>query len=78
MSNIEHLIENAISAVEHHKDILEWKKEGHNRLMLLSVQAPAYEIWEMAQYIVYNYKPYVVNKTVDILEEKYGYPAPDD
>ena len=56
MSNIEHLLENAISEIEHGKGIEDFVSRWYNTQMLNSVNATADEIWQMAQYVVFSYK----------------------
>lgn len=53
MSNIEHLIENAIIAVEKDKTFEDFNSAERNKAMLRKVCACADEIWEIAQYMVY-------------------------
>lgn len=54
MSNIEHLIENAIIAVEKDKTFEDFNSAERNKAMLRKVCACADEIWEIAQYVVYS------------------------
>ena len=54
MSNIEHLIENAIIAVEEDKTFEDFNSAERNKMMLRMVCACADEIWEIAQYVVYS------------------------
>lgn len=54
MSNIEHLIENAIIAVEKGEVFEKFNIDERNKRMLKTVCACADEIWEMAQYVVYT------------------------
>ena len=54
MSNLEHLIENAIVAIKSDKDINDFKSVVYNQVMLQNVTATAEEIWEMASYVIYT------------------------
>ena len=54
MSNLEHLIENAIVAIKSDKDINDFKSVVYNQVMLNKVTATAEEIWEMASYVIYT------------------------
>lgn len=54
LSNIEHLIENAIIAVEKGEVFEKFNIDERNKRMLKTVCACADEIWEMAQYVVYS------------------------
>lgn len=63
MSNIEHLFENGLLAVERARQNNESAVEAfysemdseHNREMLSKVLVPVSELWEIVQYIVFNY-----------------------
>ena len=63
MSNIEHLIENGLLAVERARQNNESAVEAFysemdsedNREMLSKVLVPVSELWEIVQYIVFNY-----------------------
>ena len=63
MSNIEHLVENGLIAVEKARQNNENAVEAfytemdaeHNREMLSKVLVPVSELWEIVQYIVYTY-----------------------
>ena len=76
MSNIEHLIENAITAIEENKTYEDWRTDWRQEAMLKDVMSDAWEIWEMAQYCVYTYKPSVIWDTEEKLEKEYGYKVP--
>lgn len=73
MSNIEHLIENAIVAIEEHKEYEDWKSAWQQKAMLKEVMSDAWEIWQMAQYCVYTYKQSIIWDTEERLEKEYGY-----
>lgn len=73
MSNIEHLIENAIVAIEENKEYEDWKSAWQQKAMLKEVMSDAWEIWQMAQYCVYTYKQSIIWDTEERLEKEYGY-----
>lgn len=67
MSNCEHLIENALSSIEeaktfgadaHDSFVIEMNLP-HNQEMLKKVNVTKEELWEIAQYIIYSYIPYI-------------------
>lgn len=76
MSNIEHLLENAIDDMETKKSFEEWKQRYPNSAVLPLVEATAEEIWMMAQYVLYTYKPWLLEKCRKETERIYGYPMP--
>jgi len=56
MSNIEHLIENAISEINNNGSFEKWKKwEQDYGNLNPSVKATPEEIWEMALYVTHNF-----------------------
>ena len=55
MTYAEHALENAIEAMNQGKSREEWAAKDSN---LSSLQATPEEIWDMAAYAVYKYKPY--------------------
>lgn len=55
MTCAEHALENAIEAMKKGKEIDEWVKTDTN---LSSVTATPKEIWDMAGYIMYSYRPH--------------------
>ena len=59
MSNVEHLIENALVSMESNKDAYESFQQEmskkYNRDMLEMVHITLDELWEIAQYIKYSY-----------------------
>ena len=77
MSNIEHLIENAIVSIEHNECYEDWLSKWQQEAMIHEVKSPPEEIWEMAQYAVYTYKTSIVWKLMDKVEKAYGYPMPE-
>ena len=76
MSKIEHLIENAVIALEQKKSFDEWYKEDID--MFDYVDSPPIEIWNMAVYCYYTYRPYIEWKLTEEIEKAYGYPVPSD
>ena len=77
MSNIEHLVENAINCIERKLDYEDFRKAWHNKEMLKEVKASPMEIWEIAQYVYYSYRESIIWRTEDEMEKRYGYKAPD-
>jgi len=73
MSNVEHLIENAIVCMEENKSYDDFINADVNKRMLELVKSPPEEIWEMAIYVYYTYREVVVWETEDKLEKAYGY-----
>lgn len=78
MSNIEHLIENAIIAVESDYSFEQWASAPINKQIFQLVDIHPFDIWQIAIYIVYDYKPNIISDTINRLEIKYGYPIPND
>lgn len=54
MACIEHALENAINAVKKDYAFENWKSTDSN---LEHINATPEEIWELAIYVVYSYKP---------------------
>ena len=52
MSCVEHIIENAITAIKNNETYEEWLEREKN-LNLYEVASPPEEIWEMANYVFY-------------------------
>ena len=77
MSNIEHLIENAIGCIEEKKSYDDFISADVNKRMLKLVKSPPQEIWYMAIYVYYTYRPSVIWETEDELEKRYGYRVPE-
>ena len=78
MSNIEHLIENAITCLEENRGYDYFRMMWQNAEMIKYVHATPEEIWEMAIYVVTTYKDGIVWDTEDKIEKKYGYPIPEE
>lgn len=72
MSNLEHLIDSAIYYVEHYS-FEEFKETWSTNVNKKSVMAPLEEIWEIANYIYYTYRPYIEWKLRAKITEEYGY-----
>lgn len=70
MSNIEHLFENGLLAVERARQNNESAVEAfysemdyeYNREMLSKVLVPVSELWEIVQYIVFSYCMFCVKR----------------
>ena len=58
MTNSEHLLENAIMCLENKVDFEEFANRDINKTMSTYANIALEQIWEMAQYVVYNLKPY--------------------
>lgn len=78
MSNIQHLIENAITCLEENRDFDYFISMWQNKEMLKYVNASPEDIWEMAIYVITTYREGVVWETEDKIEKKYGYPIPEE
>jgi len=77
MSNIEHLIENAITTIENGKDYEDWLSAWQQKAMLKEVESDPWEIWQMAQYCYYTYRESVIMDTEKEMEDRYGYKIPE-
>lgn len=77
MSNIEHLIENAIDAIEKNKTYEDWKTNWRQKAMLREVKSDPFEIWQIAQYCYYTYREAIIWETEDKIEKRYGYRIPE-
>ena len=73
MSNIEHLIESAVECLEHSYTFDEWKESWFTNTNKQNVKAPLEEIWGMAVWVYYDYRPYIEWKVTQKLEQEYGY-----
>lgn len=78
MSNIEHLLENAIIALENNVSLENWANNKINKNMLETTKTTKEEFWQMAQYVLYTYVPYEKAKLLDEIEKAYGYPIPEE
>lgn len=79
MTNAEHLIENAISFFEKSKDISyeEFKENQLIKEQAELIGVSILDIWYMAQYIHYTYRPSIRDEIEDEMIEKYGYRLED-
>ena len=69
ISNIEHLLENAIVAIEEDRDY-KWQPDQYvQKVMLPYVKASTEEIWTMAIYATITYREAITSCLID----KYGY-----
>ena len=73
MTNVEHLIENAIHSVKEHESFETFKNRKCNDLMFLNVSVKPEEIWLIAQHILFTYKPSIEEQMI----ERYGYDPPE-
>ena len=78
MSNIEHLIENAIGCIEKKASYEDFIDTWYNKEMLKEVKATPEEIWEMAIYVCTTYRDSIKWQTEDELEKAYGYKIKDE
>ncbi len=83
MSNIEHLIENALTAMEENpKDTYQAFEEAmsdmRNQYMLKEVSISKNELWAIAQYIFYTWLPNVGYKDLIPQGEWIAYPSDHD
>ena len=78
MTNIEHLVENAIHCVEDHKSFEEFSECEYNKRMLKEVDVSAKELWCIAMYAVYTYKPGIITNAELRIAGCYGYPIPEE
>lgn len=60
MSNIEHLIENAIFDMERGVGYEAYVSEKPQAIMFPTVSATPDEIWEIAQYVITTYREYIL------------------
>lgn len=74
MTSLEHLFENAINCIESNKCYNDWVKlpstKANSKNMVYSDLA---DIWSLATYAVFTYKPSIVSQVTSEMEEKYGY-----
>ena len=73
MSNIEHLIENALTAMsikpsDTYQAFADEMSAMYNQQMLQEVSITEDELWAIAQYIFYTWLPCVPVNTVDVVE----------
>ena len=60
MSNLEHLIENAICDMERGRSYEEYVGEWAQQAMLPMVNVKPEELWEIAQYVITTYRDSVL------------------
>ena len=60
MSDIEHLLENAVICMENKEDFKDFLEMWQTKDQLTRVSATADELWMMAQWVVYTYKYAVI------------------
>ena len=74
MTSLEHLFETAIDLIESNQCYNDWVKlpstKANNKNMVYSRLV---DIWSLAQYAVFSYKPSIVSQVTSEMEEKYGY-----
>ena len=73
MSNLEHLIDCAVYYKEEHYSFEEFKETWETNVNKRGVVAPLEEIWEIADWIYYSYRPNIEWKTRGKMIEEYGY-----
>ena len=73
MSNIEHMIDSAISYLDNSYTFEDWKDTWSTNVNRQGVTATLEEIWTIANWIYYDYKPSVELKTRIEMENDYGY-----
>lgn len=77
MTNLEHYIENAICYLENNGTYEDFFNQKLLKLGEEQTGISLKDMWEMAQYIVYSYKPCIVRETEERVENKYGYKLDD-
>lgn len=74
MTSLEHLFETAINCIESNQCYNDWVKlpstKTNSKNMVYSDLA---DIWSLAAYAVFTYKPSIVSQVTSEMEEKYGY-----
>ena len=69
MSNLEHLIENGLHAMEHYDNSNEWYEYMRTDMNWMGNEHISIdELWTICQYIIYTYMPIKID---DVLED-YG------
>ena len=69
MTNNEHLLENAINAMQQGYTVEEWFAIEPNPCTIEHADL----IWELAQCVVYSYTPSMKLEVIQQMEEAYGY-----
>ena len=75
MTSLGHLVDNAVSALEHGRNFDTWRAERttHINKRYANTSLSFEDIWEIANYIYYDYRHYIEDKTRAEMIEKYGY-----
>lgn len=76
MTSLEHLFETAIECIESNQCYNDWVKLDStviNAKNMNPLTTDLMDIWEMAQYAVFTYKPSIVAQVTNEIEGKYGY-----
>lgn len=73
MSNIEHLIDSAIEAKERKETFNNWIHFETTIINARNTHISLEEIWEIADWVYYTYRPYIEWKITQELEQDYGY-----
>ena len=68
MSDIEHLLENAVYCLKNKEDFEDFTKMWQTQDQLTRTKATADEIWMMAQWVLYVYKPSIIADYVPLCE----------
>lgn len=72
MTHVEHLLENAIRAINTNYNYQQWIEGYPQKIQFSLVKASPEEIWDIAQYCVFTYKSCIIRK----VEDAYGYSIP--
>lgn len=78
MTNIEHLIESAIFTLEVKETYEKWSNRWITSQNLQGCAAKPQEIWEIANWVYYVYKPYIESEKEEELVKDYGYELKGD
>lgn len=78
MTIAEHLIENAIYEYERNKDYNNFMKNKTLIEQSDKIGITMSALWEMVQYIFYNYKPNIIQETKEKIVKDYGYDIYED
>lgn len=73
MSNCEHLIENAICCIERHGSFEDFCRSKVNKEMSKMEDVTLAQVWQMAIYVYYTYRPVYKNKIMKELEDEWGF-----
>ena len=64
MSNVEHLIENAICCLENNEEYADFAKQNYNIIMAEESNIKLEDIWTMAVHVVYSVRQIWISDTV--------------